>query len=90
MFLPIESKSNVCVTAVLLIYFHYRKKYCYIRCPRQIDSWNAISRVPLVFLFVLILWYDSPTAHMKKMHYFILVDVVGATRNISDRGLCQP
>ena len=24
------------------------------------------------------------------MHYFILVDVVGATRNISDRGLCQP
>ena len=35
-----------------------------------------------------LVWLTNST--YKKMHYFILVDVVGATRNISDRGLCQP
>ena len=48
-----------------------------------------ITRSTRFFICIdTLVWLTNST--YKKMHYFILVDVVGATRNISDRGLCQP
>ena len=84
MFLPIESKNNVCVTAVL-IYFHHGKNTVTFAVLVRL-----ILGMPLVFFICIdtLVWLTNST--YKKMHYFILVDVVGATRNISDRGLCQP